>query len=528
MKIITIRIAGVIGLAAAMLFPLPGTASEIPQHSGQTHTLIVRFKGEQVRPASTASRRARAAMITPEGMPLETVREYDSNALIMRLPTAMSYEQAQAVARSLESDPDVLSAVPDKRMYPNFVPGDTRFFEQWYLQDDEGIRGPSAWDITRGSALVTIAVLDTGYLVHQDLDPARRLAGYDFISDPFTANDGSGRDSDPTDTGDAVNANECGPGDPLEFVPSSWHGLAVTGVIGAFTNNITPDPLLNIAGVDHHARLLPVRVLGRCGGSFSDIADAMRWSVGLSVAGVPDNPNPAKVLNLSFSGIGACSQEEQAAIDAVRAQGATVIASAGNESEDVAGHSPANCAGVVVVAATDRLGGRASYTNVGQAVDLSAPVGDGGDFVLTLSNKGEVAAEASPSGDQLVKIQGTSFASAQVSGVVALMLAVNPSLTPATIEGLLRNTSEPFQSGTGNDCQQTTCGTGVLDAATAVAGALDPVDFVGNSVNLSSGGGGGGGCALLPDTGYHRPDLVWLLLFVMLAWKRLRLRKSVC
>jgi serine protease len=196
------------------------------------------------------------------------------------------------------------------------------------------------------------------------------LPGYDFITDSAMANDGDGRDSDPTDPGDWVQAGECGGGEPQQDIPSSWHGTHVAGTIAAKTNND-----IGVSGVAWEAKLLPVRVLGKCGGYTSDIADGMRWAAGAAVTGVPDNPNPAKVLNLSLGALGECSQTYGEAIEAVRAQGASVVIAAGNSNQDASQYRPANCPGVITVAATKRDGGRAYYSNFGTTVDVAAPGG---------------------------------------------------------------------------------------------------------------------------------------------------------
>ena len=113
--------------------------------------------------------------------------------------------------------------------------------------------------------------------------------------------------------------------------------------------------------------------LGKCGGTISDIVDGMRWSAGLAVAGVPANANPAKVLNLSLGGCGACGTTYQDAINAIVAAGTTVVIAAGNSNADASGSRPANCNGVITVAATNRNGSRASYSNYGAVVEISAP-----------------------------------------------------------------------------------------------------------------------------------------------------------
>jgi serine protease len=367
----------------------------------------------------------------------------------------------------------------------------------------------AGWDRSTGASDTVIAVLDTGIIGHRDLDGdgTRVLAGYDFIRDPVTANDGDGRDPDPTDPGDWADPGDpCFTGDPLTD-QSSWHGLSVTGVIAASSDNST-----DIAGINFNARLLPVRVLGKCGGALSDVADAVRWAAGLPVANAPPNPTPARVINLSLTGDGACSSFEQSAIDAAVGAGAVVVVAAGNEGGDVQSVSPANCNNVIVASSIARDGRVAAYANLGLSVDLVAPGGDDPvppdpvnnppNGILTISNLGTTAALAG--GDALAVIQGTSFSAAQVSAVASLMLALNPALTPRQIEDVIKGTARTFPD---DSCTTSLCGEGVLDAAAALSGALNPSLFVGKTATTT---GGGGGCTL--SSGVARFDPLWLLL----------------
>jgi serine protease len=221
------------------------------------------------------------------------------------------------------------------------------------------------------------------------------------------------------------------------------------------------------------------------------------------------------VINLSLSGVGSCSPEEQAAIDAAVANGAVVVVAAGNQASDVAGFSPANCRNVITVGATDRIGGRASYTNLGEEVDISAPGGDGGDGILTLYNAGT----NSPAADTLAYIRGTSFPTAQVSAVVALMRAVNGALEPSVVEQLLRGTARPFTDTT---CSPALCGQGILDAAAATAGAADPASVPVTTADADGDDGGGGGCALASrgQTRFDHSLLLLLLGCVARRWLR--------
>ena len=487
-------------LAACAASPVASARSDT------THRLVLRLADSDRRVMQSVRRHQPLPGLTLNGQPLTLVHRPDAHTVVVRLPREMTLAEARQMAQALLDDPMVEAAEPDRRVYPAFTPNDTFYPEQWYLFDaNSGINADRAWDRGTGSPTVVIAALDSGILPHADLDMTRVLPGYDFISDPATANDGDGRDPDPTDPGDAVAAGECGAGEPAE--PSSWHGLAVAGVMVA-----SPDNGLGVAGIDFGARLLPVRVLGKCGGFLSDILAAMRWAAGLPVPGVPLNTTPARVINLSLGGEGACTDREQSAIDEVIGAGAIVVVAAGNEGGDVSLRTPANCRGVITVSAVGRSADLAPYANFGAAVDLSAPGGSGGQGIMTLSNTGSPA----PAADALALVLGTSFATAQVSAVSALMLALNDSLDACTVEQTLKATARAFPAG--STCTTARCGTGLLDADAALAASLDPAAAVA-ACNTGGGGGGGGGCSLVAA---GRPDPLWLLLAAVPALRRWR------
>ena len=440
-------------LAVNLLVLVTGVDAGRP---ASTNRLIVKFNTSAVEGARDDRSAERLKRLnTHAGMTLSQGRTLFNDARVYVLPGWLPEDVAASVAMRLAMDPAVEYAEPDRLHRPLFVPNDNFYDQQWNLFEDAGgVRLPDAWDRERGVASIVIALLDSGILNHRDLDPARRLPGYDFISDSDIANDGDGRDADPADPGDWAAAGECDPDDPES--PSSWHGTQITGVVGAATDNAA-----GIAGVTHGTRLLMARVLGKCGGFTSDIVDAMRWSAGLPVPGVPDNANPARVINLSFGGEGKCTRLEQDAIDDVNARGAVVMVAAGNAGGDVDKLSPANCNGVITVAATTRGGGRAAYTNTGAGVDVSAPGGDFSDAILVLSNDGDTM----PATDDFLLAAGTSYATAQVSGVAALLLSVNEDLNPLQVRDILAGSARPF---TDSSCNQFICGGGIVDAGAAV------------------------------------------------------------
>lgn len=305
-----------------------------------------------------------------------------------------------------------------------------------------------AWDEVAGEGAI-VAVIDSGFTSHPDLD-GNLLPGYDFISDPRMAIDGDGRDSDASDPGDWRMSGEC-PHDPPER-NSSWHGTHIAGTVAALTDNG-----LGVAGTAFRSKVVPIRVLGKCGGRFSDIADAIVWAAGGHVADVPDNPYPASVLNLSLNGVGACNRATQAAVDVAVANGATVVVAAGNSGSDVSGFLPANCAGVVAVASTTSRGARAHISNYGAGIVLSGP----GEGIASTYNRGRM----SPGEPTYAFYSGTSMAAAHVAGVVALMQsAANGRLTPQQVDNILRSTARPLPGTCSGGC-----GAGIANAAGAVS-----------------------------------------------------------
>jgi serine protease len=346
--------------------------SEIP-----TDQLIVKYKPSAMAlnvfdPASAAQTRR---LSDAAGVSLTYAREMSGDAHVVRLPGRTPLKDVQAITDRLSALPEVEYAEPDAIMAHTLTPNDPQYSNQWhYFAPSSGNRQcPGCLGYHHRFASIVVAVIDTGITNHADLS-GRTISGYDFIADVTIANDGNGRDSDPSDPGDWVAENECYAGSPARN--SSWHGTHTAGTIGAASNNS-----VGVAGVNWNSKILPVRVLGKCGGYLSDIADGMRWSAGLTVSGVPDNANPAKVINLSLGGSGSCNAPWQSAIDAVTAAGTTVVVSAGNSNADASGFSPANCNGVITVAATNRYGDRAWYSNYGSKVEISAP---GGDTSVTL------------------------------------------------------------------------------------------------------------------------------------------------
>jgi serine protease len=433
-----------------------------------TDQIIVKYRATaDLAWANAADSAGRMAQLSgAAGVALAYARPMSGDAHVLRLPEALPQEEVEAIAARLERLPDVEYAEPDSRMFPTVLPDDPRYVEQWHYSGTYGIKAPGAWDITTGAPGVRIAVIDTGITDHADL-AGRWVGGYDFISDLFVANDGNLRDPDPRDPGDWVNAGECG---ATTFIRSSWHGTHIAGTIGAKTNNG-----LGVAGINWVSQIVPVRVMGKCGGYLSDIVDGLRWAAKLPVPGVPENPYPAKVLNMSLGGPGECQTDYQNAINEVTAAGAIVVVSAGNGGSDFVGDDldkddfqPANCENVITVAAMTITGIRATYSNYGSTVEISAPGGDQLAGILSTLNAGTTT----PQGDTYAAYSGTSMAAPHVSGVVSLMLSLNPSLTYKEVQTILRATARPFPS----TCPG--CGAGIVDAAAALQRSLPPVQYL--------------------------------------------------
>ena len=429
--------------------------------AGYTDRIIVKYRTAPASAlAETAKLRGTELPAARMGLAMRSLRITALGSHVLKTDRKLSLDEAERLAADIEAaDPNVEYAEPDLIMRAAFTPNDPRYNEQWNLFESAGgINAPAAWDRSTGSGVV-VAVVDTGYRPHADLN-ANILQGYDFISDPFTANDGGGRDTDARDPGDWLDPGDCGPHDPFDLSPSTWHGTHVAGIIAARANNAR-----GVAGVAYNARIVPARVLGKCGGLTSDIVDAVLWAAGVPVPGVPQNANPAKVINISLGTTGSCGTSMQSAINSARSLGASVIVAAGNDTEDSVNFTPANCNGVVAVASVNRSGGQSSFSNFGALVKLAAPGGErpgvaSNDILSTLNN-----GMTTPGSDSYFTYHGTSMAAPTVSGVVALMLSVKPTLKPDDVTFLLQSTTRHFPSV----CSQ--CGAGIVNARAAVDAA---------------------------------------------------------
>ena len=432
-------------------------------------------------------------------LPMAYKRPMSGGAHVLTLPKVMTLEDAQTVAQRMEASGEFEYVSPDRIMRPMALATDPLFGQQWSLlattaSAPGGANVTAAWDATTGVDTVGVGIVDTGIRAdHADFAGLNFGTGRNFVSnsamtgsaDPKTGNtvtsgfvnNGANNaltNTDPSDPGDWVTSGDaalyptfCG----SSTNDSSWHGTFVAGQIGAQRNNG-----IGIAGIAPRVRVQMARALGKCGGSTSDIMDAVTWLSGGSVPGVANNPTPVKVINMSLGGQGSCSTLEQNSITAARALGATIVAAAGNEAGPV--DAPANCSGTIAVTAHTLEGDNAFYANVGAQTVISAPGGGSGTVIpgsaskiVSLSNTGKTSPTASPGGDAYAQDIGTSMATPHVAATAALMLSVQPALTPDNITAIIKQSARPFVPGTYCATHAGVCGAGMLDAGAAVTQA---------------------------------------------------------
>ena len=447
---------------------------------------------------------------------------------VLRTSRKLDRNEAAALMAQIASDPAVLHVAPDvlrhavrdiaapASLRPSaFKPSDTEFRQyQWDLKAPSGratafgdrnyggAHVNAAWDLADGKGIV-IAVLDTGITTHVDVNTKLAGAGYDFITDAFlSGRKNDGRIPGGWDPGDWTTGRPWQSMCTDEFnppQPSSWHGTHVASTVGAERTNNG----IGLAGIAYRARVLPIRVLGHCGGYDSDISDAIIWAAGGHVDGGPDNTHPAQVSKLSLGGYGQCTADDPMgqAIALANKRGAVVVVAAGNDNDNAKYFSPASCPGTVTVAATGITSRRAYYSNYGRTVDLAAPGGGiyAGDrssgeqvsdgFVWQAINSGATKPVADDS--NYAGYAGTSQATPHVSGTVALMQAARLArglkpLTPAAVLDILQRTA-----ATPKVAPDHRIGAGILDAYAAVnmainsGGTTSQATLLGNGVALS-------------------------------------------
>lgn len=490
-------------------------------NSGTYNRFIIRYRDDVPTTPVAAGQAAAAAMTRAAKMssslrvhaPKVTYkRKMAIGAHVITTSRKLNASEAATFMQAMAADPTVAYVEPDVLLHAigiksaaAFVPNDKLFakYQTDYLPGDGmptsagnsvanwgGADVTGAWNLADGTG-ITIAVLDTGIVKHADIDTSLGDAGYDFISDALT----SGRPTDARSPG-GWDLGDWTTGAPYDSgadacVPagggynSSWHGTHVASASGAeITNNG-----IGLAGIAYKAKVLPVRVLGHCGGYNSDISDAIVWASGGHVDGVPDNKHPAQVINMSLGGDGECNPVGPLARSIVkaRANGASVVVAAGNSDTDAGQAFPASCPGAIAVASVGVGSGLAFYSNYNgydqNVVKLAAFGGgvyvrDGSSgamlnpegFAWQAVNSGKTSPLPSPGGDTYGSMAGTSQATPHVTGTVALMqsarLAAGQALlTPDEVLAVLQKSAR--KPHTAPDPGKT-FGAGILDAKAAV------------------------------------------------------------
>jgi serine protease len=522
--------------------PLVSAPSSTPLH------IIVKLRGSTGAASKAQVQPQLEGIAARNGLTLTGMRSITADLHVLHLQGGAT-EVAETLAR-LRADPQVQYAEVDQRRYIHSVPDDTLYPEQWYLMPSSAttpsaIDAQTAWNMTTGPQGLVIADIDTGVRFdHPDLlstnqAGGRLLPGYCFISDALVANNSTCPGSDASDPGDWItsadlNQPECS--NQSATTVSSWHGTRVAGVLGAIANNGQ-----GIAGVTWNTQVLPVRALGVCGGQDSDILSGMLWAAGIAVSGVPANPTPAKIINMSLGGVGTCPADYQDTVDQITALGVLIVVSAGNEGGPV--DAPANCLGVAGVAGLRHSGTKVGFSSLGPQVALGAPggncvnqnLGPTVPCVYSLVSTTNLGATTPGTNDYTGLYYcdpttgsmppncviganqyrtynlGTSFAAPQVAGIGALMLAVNSKLNSCQVISRLQEGSLPYpQTSVGetpqpamchvpvsqSDVQDAecictldgqTCGAGMANATGALNAAVRPIAAVTLPATVTAG-----------------------------------------
>jgi serine protease len=352
-------------------------------------------------------------------------------------------------SRALAQEEGVKHVTLNHIVEPLAVPNDPGYvLQRWHY---EMINLPQAWELTQGSADVTVAVIDSGVSAHPDLE-VNLLRGYDFVGFDYGADGNDVEDADASDPGS------------LSLGDRTSHGTHVAGTVSARGNNSK-----GASGVAWNVKILPVRVLGTfTKGNAAALHKAMLYSAGL-LPGYPQPQRRADVINLSLGGEADCDPNTQSVINQVRAVGVIVVAATGNDKRKPV-NFPANCEGVIAVSAVGPNRELTTYSNIGADVDVAAPGGSGsaviGSNVFSTDIK---RIGVGPVEFTYREEYGTSMASPHVAGVAALMKSVRSSLTPVEFDALLESGSLTDDLGLAG--KDTFYGVGLINAYKAVRAA---------------------------------------------------------
>ena len=401
MKKLVLLCLFVLGIGFALL-NFKGLAQQ-----GEFDSIILDFK-EEVPIATVSEEIQRLSYKYNQRVDLNSVYSIDDRIYIVEGDKKVLKELKRS---PLRKDTEYIEA---NYLYKAFaVPDDPEYSKQWNFRN---INVEQAWDETKGAG-VTVAVIDTGVSKVPDLKLTKFVKGYDFVNNKDDASDDNG------------------------------HGTHVAGTIAQSTNNG-----YGVAGIAYEASIMPLKVLsGSGGGTIADIAEAIKFAA----------DNGANVINMSLGGGGASNMMEEA-IKYAHSKGVVIVAAAGNEGRNASSY-PARYPDVISVSATNAAGDKASYSNFGAGIDISAPGGSAD------SDTGKIIQNTIDprTGESVfVGFQGTSMAAPHVAGVAALIRATGVD-TPEEVLDILKQSSRKVQEDHLNHF-----GSGHLDANAAVQLAL--------------------------------------------------------
>lgn len=416
------------------------------------------------------------------------------------------------VLEKLRKNPNILYAVKDRIGYFKPVPDPINQYEdnllshesQWdefsrpsgvMLESAPGLKD-GAWAYTTGNSSkqpIVIAVLDTGIALNDSIvnslvkDEEGNVFGWNF----------AGNNNDLTDE------------------TQSYHGTHVSGTIAGYGSVMQ--------GMGENLRILTLKIPAANGMFYeSAVVNAIYWSVGGEVPGVPTNMFPAKVLNMSFGvdekpgkELDYCDEALQEAVFFARKKGAVLAVAAGNDNVWEHYNAPAVCNGTIKVASTGPEGFRSYFSNYGPTITFAAPGGD-----KRYGNKGGILSTVNPGGGYNSSgfdfYQGTSMASPHVAGVAGLIFAVSEkAIKPQRVEQILYTTTHDFGKSTDDNKScigKKPCGHGILDAENAVKAILNAYDVVFSAPVLSALGTKECGKAMLQPgkSKINSGDSVWI------------------
>lgn len=490
-------------LSASKLLPDPASGSTSDPSIIANSYIVTYSDGTAPTRSEVNTDAVEAINSVDNGVAIASAKLVSGDIAAVQLENGVSAAVQEEFVATLESQPDVVTVEPN-RLVSALKTNDTRYASLWNITTGSsfGVNAEGAWSKSTGKGVV-IAIIDTGITLHPDLKSNILMSGktpygYDFVTDHHVSNDdvysrdGDNWDSNPTDPGDYCAET----GDS-----SSWHGTHVAGIAAAVKDNGQ-----GVAGVAPNSSIEAVRAIGGCGGALTDVIAAITWSSGLPVAGAPINTHPADVINMSLGSQGKCTTALNAAIEAATDAGSVVVAATGNGATFLSNSSPANCANVVRVAASTDDGSLAGYSNHGSttsAVTIAAPGGGSwryndttGSLILSTVNGGTTTATSSWT---YASYQGTSMATPHVSGIVALLKSLDPTLNGTQIADILIATSTDFPynasfadigSSSYYYCEPALCGAGIANAANAVKlfPSVNGDSRVGQTLTMSSSG----------------------------------------